>query len=70
MLQYVTLFKWQVFVLPILVLFVLKGEKMKDKNNYQSPEIELMKINVADVIATSGLNDIKPDLGENDGEWL
>ena len=43
---------------------------MKHKNNYQSPEIELMKINVADVIATSGLNDIKPDLGENDGEWL
>ena len=70
MLQYVTLFKWQVFVLPILVIFVLKGEKMNKKENYQSPEIELMKINAADVISTSGLNDIKPDLGENDGEWL
>ena len=43
---------------------------MKHKNNYQSPEIELVKINATDVIATSGLNDIKPDLGENDGEWL
>ena len=50
--------------------FYLKGEKMKHKNNYQSPEIELVKINAADVISTSGLNDIKPDLGENDGEWL
>ena len=43
---------------------------MNKKENYQSPEIELVKINVTDVIATSGLNDIKPDLGENDGEWL
>ncbi len=43
---------------------------MNKKENYQSPEIELVKINAADVIATSGLNDIKPDLGENDGEWL
>ena len=44
---------------------------MKKKENYQSPEIELVKINVADVISTSGgLNDIKPDLGENDSEWL
>ncbi len=43
---------------------------MKKKENYQSPEIELVKINVTDVISTSGLNDIKPDLGENDGEWL
>ena len=43
---------------------------MKKKENYKTPEIELVKINAADVIATSGLNDIKPDLGENDGEWL
>ena len=54
----------------LFISFYLKGEKMKFKNNYQSPEFELVKINVTDVIATSGLNDIKPDLGENDGEWL
>ena len=44
---------------------------MKHKNNYQSPEIELVKINSADVISTSGgNNNINPDPGENDGEWL
>ena len=43
---------------------------MKHKNNYESPEIELMKIAPCDVISTSGDNNIQPDYGENDGEWL
>ena len=43
---------------------------MKHKNNYQAPEIELVNVNVADIISTSDNNDIQPDLGENDGEWL
>ena len=43
---------------------------MKYKNNYQSPEIELVKIATGDVISTSGGNNIQPDPGENDGEWL
>ena len=44
---------------------------MKTHKKYASPEIELVKVSLNDVISTSGgLNDIKPDLGENDGEWL
>ena len=45
---------------------------MKSKENYDSPELELVKFRSGDIIATSGEmdNDIEPDLGENDGEWM
>lgn len=43
---------------------------MENLKNYKSPKIELVKINIVDIISTSDLYDIKPDLGENDGEWL
>lgn len=43
---------------------------MKSKEKYQVPEIEWVKIALNDVISTSGGNDINPDPGENDGEWL
>lgn len=43
---------------------------MKNKEKYKAPEIELMKIDAVDIISTSNNNDIKPDNGENDGEWL
>ena len=45
---------------------------MKNKENYDSPELELFKLAPQDIIATSGEidNDIEPDLGENDGEWM
>ena len=44
---------------------------MENKEKYKAPEIEWVKIAQGDVISTSGgNNNINPDLGENDGEWL
>lgn len=43
---------------------------MKKKGNYKAPEIEWVKIAQGDVISTSVGNNINPDPGENDGEWL
>ena len=43
---------------------------MENKENYKTPEFELVKITLNDVISTSGGNNINPDPGENDGEWL
>ena len=43
---------------------------MKRKFDYTSPDIEIIKIAAADIITTSGGNDIDADNGENDGEWM
>ena len=54
------------------ILFLKRVKKMKNRETYDTPELELIKLGNMDIIATSGEidNDIEPDLGENDGEWM
>ena len=41
------------------------------KSIYETPEVDLIILDIADIITTSGgNNNIDEDLGENDGEWM
>ena len=40
---------------------------MKIKRNYESPEVEIIRLSALDVVSTS--NDIGEDSGDNEGEW-
>ena len=42
---------------------------MNTRKEYDTPGFEIITIS-SDVIKTSGGNNIKPDHGENDGEWI
>ena len=43
---------------------------MKIKEPYEAPCISILVLLEADIITSSGGNDIGEDPGENDGEWM
>ena len=56
----------------ITSLLLIFERKEKMKLIYETPEIDLIILDIADIITTSGENNnnIDEDLGENDGEWM
>ncbi len=54
------------------LLFLGGVEMTEKKNEYENPEIHVIRLPLADVItASEGIdNDIDMDHGENDGEWM
>ncbi len=59
----------------VAALFVFTGEaSMERKKHYQSPEVDLLRLNLIDIISTSVTNnppaddDLDKDIGEWDGE--